>query len=77
MDRQHVDFILADQSIDDPVGTVHDFSDKRILEFWNRSSGFWERNQSIRRRDEPSNDDGCVVRRILTDERANRSQVGL
>jgi hypothetical protein len=36
---------------------VRDFSDEGIFEFRNRSAGFWEWNQSIRRRDEPSNDD--------------------
>lgn len=61
VDRQHVHFVVADQSVDDPVRTVHDFSDKGIFEFWNRSAGFWEWNQSIGRRDEPRNDDGCVV----------------
>jgi hypothetical protein len=77
MDRQHVDLVVADQPVDDPVRTAHDFPNEGIFEFWNRSAGFWEWNQSIGRCDEPGNDDGCEVRRVLTDERANRSQVGL
>ena len=72
-----MDFVVADQPVDDPVRRVHHFSNEGIFEFWNRSAGFWEWNQSIGRRNEPSNDDCCVVRRVLTDERANRSQVGL
>jgi len=72
-----MDFVVAYQPVDDPVRTMHYLSDDGIFEFWNRSAGFWEWNQPIRRRDESSHDDGCEVRRVLTDERANRRQVGL
>ena len=74
---QHVDLVETHQSVHDAVRRMHDFSDNRIFEFWNGSAGFWEWNQAICRRDEPSHYDRCVVRRVLTDERANRSQVGL
>ena len=57
VDRQHVDLVVADQTVDDSVRTVHDFSDKGIVEFRNRSAGFWEWKQSIRRGYKPSHDD--------------------
>ena len=72
-----MDFVVADHPVDDPVRRVYDFPNEGIFEFRNRSPGFWEWNQSLGRRDEPSHDDCCEVRRVLTDERANRSQVGL
>jgi hypothetical protein len=57
VDRQYVDFVVADQSVDDPVRTVHDFSDQGIFEFWNRSAGFRKWNQAIRCRNQLSNND--------------------
>ncbi len=77
MDRQHVDFVDPHQSIDNSVRCVHDFPDQGVFEFWNSSARFREWNQPIRRCDQAGDDDRRVVRRVLTDERANRSQVGL
>jgi len=76
MDRQHVNFVDIHQPVDDAVWSVHDLPDQRIVEFWYCSARFRKGDQSIGRRDEPGDDDRRVVRRVLTDERANRGQVG-
>jgi hypothetical protein len=77
MDRQQVNLVDSNQSVDDAVRRVHHFPDQRIFEFWNRTARFRVWAQSICCRDETGDDDRRVVRRVLTDERANRSQVGL
>ena len=59
------------------VGRVHSFPNQRIVEFWNCPTRFREWNKTICSRNEAGNDDRRVVRRVLTDERANRRQVGL
>lgn len=61
MNRQDVDFVVADQSVDDSVRAVHDFPDQDVIEFLNGSAGLGKGNQSIRRRDQASNNDCCVV----------------
>ena len=77
VDRQHVDFAVADQSIDDAVRTSYDFPDQRIFELGNGSARFREWNQSICCGDEAGDDDRRVMRRVLPDERTDRGQIGL
>ena len=77
VDRQHVDFAVADQSVDDAVRTLHDFPDQRIFVLGNGSARFREWNQSICCGDEAGDDDRRVMRRVLADERVNRGQIGL
>ena len=75
MDRQHVKLVDAHESVDDAVRPVHDLTNQRIVEFRNCPARFREWDQSICRRYEAGDDDRRVVRRVLTDERANRGQV--
>jgi len=76
MDRQHVKLVDADESVDDAVRPMDDLANQRVVEFWNCPTRFKECDQSICRRYEAGDDDRRVVRRVLTDERANRRQIG-
>jgi len=73
MDSQHVKLVDAHEPVDDAVRPVHDLADQPIFEFRNCPARFGEWDQSICRRYEAGDDDRRVVRRVLTDERANRS----
>ena len=76
MDRQHVKLVGTNEPVDDAVWRVRDLADQRILEFRNGSTRLREGNQSVRRRYEAGDDHRRIVKRVLTDERANRGQVG-
>ena len=76
VDREDMDLVSAHEPIDDPVRSMNDFTNERAIEFRNRPAGFRERDQSIGCRDQLGNHDGRVMRRILTDEGANRSEIG-
>ncbi len=76
MDRQYVKLVDANEPVDDPVRPMHDLANQRIFEFRNCPTRFREWDQSIRSRNEAGDDDRRIVRRVLTDERANRGQVG-
>ena len=76
MNRQHMKLVDAHEPIHDAVWRMHNLTDQRIFEFWNRPARFRERDQPIRRRYEAGDDDRRVMRRVLTDERVNRGQVG-
>ena len=77
MDREYVKLIDAHESVDDAVRRVYDLADQRTFEFRNRPARFRKCDQSVRSRYEAGDDDRRVVSGVLTDERANRSQVGL
>jgi hypothetical protein len=36
--RQDVNFAITDQSVHDAIGPNDDFTDVRVLEFWDRST---------------------------------------
>lgn len=76
MDCQHVELVDAHEPIDDAVRPMHDLTDQWVIEFRNCPARFREGDQSICRRYEAGDDDRRVVRRVLTDERANRRQIG-
>jgi hypothetical protein len=62
MNRQHVELVDANQSVNEAVGRVHDLADQRIVEFRNHSTGCRESDQAIRHGDEAGDDDRGVVR---------------
>jgi len=76
MHRQDVNLVGTHKSVDDAVRLEDDFPDQGILEFRNGSTGFRKGFQPIGRGNEPSDDDGRIVRRVLTDEGADGCQVG-
>ena len=77
MDRQHVKLVDTHEPVDDAVRPMHDLANQGVIEFRNCPTRFREWDQSLCHRYEAGDDDRRVVRRVLTDERANRSQVGL
>src|SRR5438552_3747148 len=77
MHCQDVDLIGAHQSVHDAVRPKDHFPDQGIRELWNCATGFRKGYKPLRRGNEPSDDYGRVVWRILADEGADGCQVGL
>ena len=77
MDGQYVNLACANEPVDDPIRSMHNLANQRMFEFRNYPARFREGDQSLRSRNEASDDDRRVVRRVLTDERPNCGQVGL
>jgi hypothetical protein len=76
MHREDVNLVLAHEPIDDSVGSMNNLTNQRAIEFRNGPTGLRKCEQPIRRRNQLSHDDRCVVRGVLTDEGANSSEVG-
>lgn len=76
MDGEDVNLVLAHEPIDDSVRSMDDFTNERVVEFRNRPTRLRKGNQLVCRRNQLGNDDRCVVRGVLTDEGANRSEIG-
>ena len=75
MHCQHVNLVGPYESIDDAVGSMHDFPDHGILEFRNDPARLWKLDQAICDGNETSSNDRRVMRRISTDESADGGQV--
>ena len=75
MDREDMNLVGTHEPIDDPVRSMKDLTNERVVEFGNGPAGLWERDQPIGCRDQLGNHDRGVMRGILTDEGANRSEI--
>ena len=76
MDREDVNLIDTHEPIDDTVRSMNDLANERVVEFRNRPTGLREGDQPIGCRNQLANHDRCVMRGVLTDEGANRREIG-
>lgn len=75
VNREDVNLVIADQTIDDTIRPFDDFPDGAALELRNDPPRLSEVPQASDSPNQPGDDDGGVVWGVLLDECADRRQV--
>ncbi len=75
VNRQNVNVLNTDEPIDNPVWLPNQLAHRWIGELWHNATGFRKVPNLPCRLSQSGDDNGGVVRRILTDEPADSAEV--
>lgn len=70
-----MNLVRTNQPVDNSIRAFEDFTHCPAFEFGDDSSRFRKVLQPVDGSNQPSDDDGCIVRGILLDESADRRQI--
>lgn len=77
MNREHVNLLVADDSVDDAIGPENNLANRGVHVLWNHPSRLRKVLEPIDGMEEPANDNAGVVRRVDFDECLNGREIGL
>jgi len=77
VNREHVNLLVADDSVGDPIGSVNNLAYRRVYVLWDYPARSRKVLEPIHDMEEPAHDDIGVMRRVHLNERPNSREIGL